>query len=399
MTKKYVPLATGIYLNYAIIGMATIIISQYRNSFQQLWNTNLKGISTVISMIGIGRLLTILFAGYVSDRFGRKLTMLVGIATTIIFFLGLVLSRDVVWASIFALFMGATDSFSDASSYPALSDAFTNRAASMNSLVKAAMSLAQFALPFIVAAIPDSKVALIGMTVIMVVDGIIIMRSQFGPQNESKPETKQTSVDMTLDSQNVAKSKPSVLIDGTALVVLGFTISFTFYVFTQYVPNFGISVLKVSAATAKGLVSWYAIASLISVFVTSVIVTKIKPMYLVLTYSGISLIFLGWMTLMPSLWLAQITSIVIGFFAAGGIWQLGLTILSQYFPREKGKVTGYYSFMAALTYFVGPFVSSFVINNTAASVLWVFKLDIVVTLIGVLLIALVMVRNFKYKFI
>ncbi|MFM9746109.1 hypothetical protein ACKI2C_52010, partial [Streptomyces brasiliscabiei] len=49
---KYLPLAAGIYLNYAILGMATIIVSQYGTQFQSLWHTDVKGISTVIAMIG-----------------------------------------------------------------------------------------------------------------------------------------------------------------------------------------------------------------------------------------------------------------------------------------------------------------------------------------------------------
>ncbi|KRM93063.1 MFS transporter [Loigolactobacillus rennini] len=191
---------------------------------------------------------------------------------------------------------------------------------------------------------------------------------------------------------------PNMMIDGLALIILGFTISFTFYVYTQYIPNFGISVLGLSENVAKTLMSWYAVFSLVSVFVTTILVTKIKPILLVIIYPLISLIFLVILVIKPSPLLAKITSAVIGFFAAGGVWQLGLAVLTQYFPTEKGRVTGYYSFAAALTYFVGPFVSSFIINDTATSVLKVFWLDIVFTAIGVFLAVFVEARNKKYHF-
>ena len=55
-------------------------------------------------------------------------------------------------------------------------------------------------------------------------------------------------------------------IDGSLIIALGFTICFTFYVFSQYIPNFGINVLGVAPATAKTLLSWYAMSSMISVF-------------------------------------------------------------------------------------------------------------------------------------
>nr|WP_269746242.1 MFS transporter [Pediococcus parvulus] len=327
---------------------------------------------------------------------GRKPTMIVGMVATIIFLIGLALSTSMIMAAIFALFLGVTNSFDDASSYPALTDAFESRAASMNSLVKAAMSLAQFVLPFIVAVAPDAKITLILMAIIIAVDIILIASSTFAAQTTKPAATKQKIAAAATKQTN---NRPKMAIDGMALIILGFTISFTFYVYSQYLPNFGSTVLGLSAGTAKGLISWYAISSLCSVFITSVLVTKIRPMYLVTIYSAISLLFLILLVSAPSLLMIRITSIVIGFFAAGGIWQLGLTVLTQYFPLKKGKVTGYYSFATALTYFVGPFVSSFIINDTAVSVLRVFQIDVGVTLIGVAIILVVLLRNLKYHFI
>jgi len=392
--KQYLPLALGIYINYAILGMATIIVSQYGTQFQALWHTDLKGISTVIAMIGVGRLLTILVAGYLSDRLGRKRTMLIGMVAQIVFLVGLLFSTNLISACVAALFMGVTNSFGDTASYPALTDAFQDQAASMNSLVKAAMSLAQFVLPFIVAAEPNSKMTLIAMVVIMVLDIGLIAMAAFAPQPViSKTTTKQPVAKV----EQPAGPKPSMLIDGSLLIIIGFTLSFTFYIFSQYAPNFGSSVLKLGANTAKSLISWYASASLVSVFITSSLVTKVKPIKLIFVYTLVSFLALLQMVMIPSADGARLTAIVIGFFAAGGIWQLGLTLLSQYFPAQKGKVTGYYSFATALTFFVGPLVSSFIINETAVSVLHVFQIDTAVTLISLVIVIVLMVRNRRFN--
>jgi len=392
--KQYLPLALGIYINYAILGMATIIVSQYGTQFQALWHTDLKGISTVIAMIGVGRLLTILVAGYLSDRLGRKRTMLIGMVAQIVFLVGLLFSTNLISACVAALFMGVTNSFGDTASYPALTDAFQDQAASMNSLVKAAMSLAQFVLPFIVAAEPNSKMTLIAMVVIMVLDIGLIAMAAFAPQPViSKATAKQPVAEV----EQTAGPKPSMLIDGSLLIIIGFTLSFTFYIFSQYAPNFGSSVLKLGANTAKSLISWYASASLVSVFITSSLVTKVKPIKLIFVYTLVSFLALLQMVMIPSAAGARLTAIVIGFFAAGGIWQLGLTLLSQYFPAQKGKVTGYYSFATALTFFVGPLVSSFIINETAVSVLHVFQIDTAVTLISLVIVIVLMVRNRRFN--
>ncbi len=395
--QHHASLATAIYINYAILSIAQILISQYSSRFQVMWQTDLKGIFTVISMMGIGRLLTILFAGDFSDRFGRKPVLVIGMAANLIFLVGLMFSTSMIMAAVFSLFLGFANSFDDAAAYPALSEAFTSKSASMSSLVKAAMSMAQFILPFIVAAIPNATVTLGILAVVILADIVLIFISKFAPQNEPV-EPASESETVTSDTDQLKINRPKMKIDGLSLISLGFTISFTFYVYTQYIPNFGISVLGLSDVSAKSLMSWYAIFSLISVFITTVLVTKLKPIYLVIFYPLISLVFLVLMVLFPSALMAKLTSAVIGFFAAGGVWQLGLAVLTQYFPQKKGKVTGYYSFAAALTYFVGPFVSSFIISSTAASVLTVFWIDIAVTLVGVLLAAFVQLRNRKYQF-
>lgn len=399
--RRHASLATAVYINYAILSMAQILISQYSSNFQVMWRTDLHGISTVISMMGIGRLLTILFAGDFSDRFGRKPVLIIGMIANFVFLAGLMFSHSMMMAAIFSLFLGFANSFDDAAAYPALSEAFPAKSASMSSLVKAAMSLAQFGLPFLVAAIPNASITLGILAVVVLIDLVLIVMSRFAPQGtvpESAEEKAKEAAVAKESSEQQSARKPSMKIDGIGLIALGFTISFTFYVYTQYIPNFGTSVLGLNDVAAKSLMSWYAIFSLISVFVTTVLVTKVKPIYLVILYPLISLVFLILMVAFPSVMLARITSAVVGFFAAGGVWQLGLSVLTQYFPQKKGKVTGYYSFAAALTYFVGPFVSSFIISSTAASVLQVFWIDVAVTLLGVVIAVFVQLRNRKYRF-
>lgn len=399
--RRHASLATAIYINYAILSMAQILISQYSSNFQVMWRTDLHGISTVISMMGIGRLLTILFAGDFSDRFGRKPVLIIGMIANFVFLAGLMFSHSMMMAAIFSLFLGFANSFDDAAAYPALSEAFPAKSASMSSLVKAAMSLAQFGLPFLVAAIPNVSITLGILAVVVLIDLVLIVMSRFAPQGtvpESAEEKAKEAAVAKESSEQQSARKPSMKIDGIGLIALGFTISFTFYVYTQYIPKFGTSVLGLNDVAAKSLMSWYAIFSLISVFVTTVLVTKVKPIYLVILYPLISLVFLILMVAFPSVMLARITSAVVGFFAAGGVWQLGLSVLTQYFPQKKGKVTGYYSFAAALTYFVGPFVSSFIISSTAASVLQVFWIDVAVTLLGVVIAVFVQLRNRKYRF-
>lgn len=103
------------------------------------------------------------------------------------------------------------------------------------------------------------------------------------------------------------------------------------------------------------------------------------------------------MVLMPSIISARLGAVAVGFFAAGGVWQVGLSVLTSYFPTDHGKFTSYYSFMAAICYFVAPLVASFVIKNTVTSVLAVFWITAIITAISVILVLLLLQRSKKFN--
>lgn len=394
--QSYAGVATAVYVNYAIVGMATIFISQYSTYFQSAWHTNVKGISLVLAAVGLGRLLTIFLAGSVSDKIGRRKTMLISMVSDVIFLLGAALAHNMIVAAIAAIFFGFTNSFGDTSCYPALTDAFPTRSATMNSLVKAFMSLAQFLFPFWVSTVTNALITALSLSVFLVLDILFVCKVQFASQD------KQGQLKEIQDAEHIEETvtsvQPAMAIDGTLLITMGFTICFTFYVFSQYLPNFGTSVLKVSPEQAKTLVSFYAMASMISVFVTATLVTKVKHLLLISIYGTMAALALFMMILVPSLTTARIGSVAIGFFAAGGIWQVGLSILTSYFPTGNGKLTSYYSFMASLTYFVGPLVSSFVISDSAASVLAVFWITAIIAAATIVIAIWLLVRNQRYHF-
>ncbi|WP_237048810.1 MFS transporter [Limosilactobacillus fermentum] len=182
--QSYAGVATAVYVNYAIVGMATIFISQYSTYFQSAWHTNVKGISLVLAAVGLGRLLTIFLAGSVSDKIGRRKTMLISMVSDVIFLLGAALAHNMIVAAIAAIFFGFTNSFGDTSCYPALTDAFPTRSATMNSLVKAFMSLAQFLFPFWVSTVTNALITALSLSVFLVLDILFVCKVQFASQDK-----------------------------------------------------------------------------------------------------------------------------------------------------------------------------------------------------------------------
>lgn len=386
-------LASYVYINYLIWGASIIIVSQFHEFFMELWQTDLKGISLVISMLGLGHLLTVLPAGWFSDHFSRKATLIIGICSNIIFLGGLLLSRNLALAAICSLLLGNANSFNDSSSYPLLTELFSDKATSMNSLVKASISLGQMILPLLIAGLHNAYFILPILGIGLIVLLIEVKLTGFTFVKKKAKKTQQSLVAKKQIKQ------PQVLIDGLGLVLLGFSLSFIFYMFSQYAPLFAEKVVGLTAVEAKTLISWYAFASLVSVFITALVVRKVHPFIVLVTYTFLAITALGVMLVKHNLLAAQIASVALGFFAAGGLWQIGLTVLTAYFPQKKGQVTGYYSFAAALTYFVGPLMSVFILDGSAQSLTNVFLLDLIVSTLGFVLMLYLAWRCFKYRFL
>lgn len=391
--KNYAGVATSVYLHFAVVGAATLFISQYRQILAQAWNANETQVSLVIAMVGLGRIITILFAGAISDKIGRKKTLLIALICDAIFLLGAAFANSIWVAGIAALFFGATNSFGDTAGYPALADAFPDKTATMNSFVKAAMQVMQMLFPFCVKLIKNPRITAGILIFIILVDVLITLKTTYASQIVDK---KSTSVSESEDN-STSDNQPKLAIDGLMIIALGFTLCFTFYIFSLYAPYYGQYVLNQPAANANQLVSWYSIASLISVFVTSALVTKVKRLQLIMTYSAITALGLLFMVLKPSLIAGEIGALAVGFFTAGGVWQVGLSVLTSYFPQSHGKITSYYSFAPAMVYFVAPLVAAFVLKANSTSTLLVFWITAIIAIISVVLSAILIIRSKKFN--
>ncbi len=124
MKNPYFPTALGLYFNYLVHGMGVILMSLNMASLETLWQTNAAGVSIVISSLGIGRLSVLLFAGLLSDRFGRRPFIMLGMCCYMAFFFGILQTNNIIIAYVFGFLAGMANSFLDAGTYPSLMEAF-----------------------------------------------------------------------------------------------------------------------------------------------------------------------------------------------------------------------------------------------------------------------------------
>ena len=388
LTKnKYMPTALAMYINYFIHGMGAIILAQNIDFLMEQFNTNKAGVSYVISALGLGRLIVLFVSGVLSDKYGRKPFVLLGMGTYVLFMGGILISTNVTMAFFFALLAGMANSFMDAGTYPALTECFPNASGSANVAIKAFISAGQFILPWIISFLIANNLyygwSFIFCIIVFVINGLFIFKLKFP---EFKPVEKAEAATEEVES-NV---KANFWIEGICLILIGFTATATFQVIANWLPSFAREVAGVEQIISLKLISIYSTGSIVSVFVTSILVAKwIKQVRFTFVYPLISLVMLTVLWMFPSTITCIVAAFVIGFSAAGGVLQLALTSMSELFPSSKGKITGIVFTASSLASTIVPSITGILADINLSHVI---LFDMVITALGVVLALIVNIR-------
>ena len=388
LTKnKYMPTALAMYINYFIHGMGAIILAQNIDFLMEQLNTNKAGVSYVISALGLGRLIVLFVSGVLSDKYGRKPFVLLGMGTYVLFMGGILISTNVTMAFFFALLAGMANSFMDAGTYPALTECFPKASGSANVAIKAFISAGQFILPWIISFLIANNLyygwSFIFCIIVFVINGLFIFKLKFP---EFKPVEKTEATTEKVES-NV---KANFWIEGICLILIGFTATATFQVIANWLPSFAREVAGVEQTVSLKLISIYSTGSIVSVFVTSILVAKwIKQVRFTFVYPLISLIMLTVLWMFPSTITCIVAAFVIGFSAAGGVLQLALTSMSELFPSSKGKITGIVFTASSLASTIVPGITGILADINLSHVI---LFDIGITALGVVLALIVNIR-------
>lgn len=390
MTKKhYYFTALALYINYIVHGIGVVIISQNKAALGIQWNTNEAGVMTVVSMLGIGRLIAIVFSGYLSDKFGRKPFVLLGMASYILYFVGLIYAPNTTVAAILTVIAGIANSFLDSGTYPALMESFPKKAGTATVLIKAAVQIGQWILPFILilaSAMKSYQLTFYIAAVALLVNAILIWKAPFPDQDLKEAEEAGEEV---VEATTVFKAQPKMWLEGIAFVVYGFISQATFYTISQFISTYGVKAASMTEKSASLLLSTYSTGTLICVAFTALVGMKIRPVNLVLPYTFMSMLAIGMMYVMPSPTVMQIGAALVGFFAAGGVMQLGLTVMGEMFPAGKGTITSiFYTFGSIASFAVPYFGGRMSVKN-------VMLMDTVFAMIGFVIAIIVFIRYYQ----
>ena len=387
-TRSYRPLCLSLYLNYFVHGIGVLILAQNMDSLAARWGS-LADVMSVIGMLGIGRLIVLFVSGKLSDKYGRKPFVLLGMITYIAFFLGILVSPTTAVACVFGILAGIANSFLDAGTYPALIESYPESASTVTVLLKAFISAGQFLLPLFIGVLVMMNAwygwSFIVAAVILALNFVIMLKMGFPAMNQVGTSDKSDAAEAPVEAP-----KSKWYLEGICFVLYGYISQATFYLISQWLTKYGVAVAQMPDLAARSLMSYYSIGSLACVFFTAFITKKgVRPITLLVVYTLISTLAISGLYYYPSASLAPILSAVVGFSAAGGVMQLGLVMMTEMFPKGKGTMTGIFYTTGSIASFTIPVVTGYMADSGINSIM---GLDAAIALAGFIVACIIYVR-------
>lgn len=386
--RSYRPLCLSLYLNYFVHGIGVLILAQNMDSLAARWGS-LADVMSVIGMLGIGRLIVLFVSGKLSDKYGRKPFVLLGMITYIAFFLGILVSPTTAVACVFGILAGIANSFLDAGTYPALIESYPESASTVTVLLKAFISAGQFLLPLFIGVLVMMNAwygwSFIVAAVILALNFVIMLKMGFPAMNRVGNSDKNDASEAPVEAP-----KSKWYLEGICFVLYGYISQATFYLISQWLTKYGVAVAQMPDLAARSLMSYYSIGSLACVFFTAFITKKgVRPITLLVVYTLISTLAIGGLYYYLSASLAPILSAVVGFSAAGGVMQLGLVMMTEMFPKGKGTMTGIFYTTGSIASFTIPVVTGYMADSGINSIM---GLDAAIALAGFIVACIIYVR-------
>ena len=168
------------YFTYFIHGIGASILGQYKPEFAAAWGAkpladgtlDVSMVVSVIAALGLGRLISLPFSGPLSDKYGRKLSGIIGVLCYVAYFFGMANSTSMAMGYAFAVIGGIANSFLDTCVSPTCMEIYVNNPSVANLFTKFSICLSQFLLPFLIGIVASANMS---YKTIFIVAGIAIV--------------------------------------------------------------------------------------------------------------------------------------------------------------------------------------------------------------------------------
>lgn len=383
MDKKYLPSALILYLNYFIHGIGCSILSQQvvKEMLSEQWGLNdVMAVTSIAAALGLGRLISLPFAGPLSDKLGRRLSVLIGCASYVIFFVGIAFSPNTTIAYIAAVLGGIANSFLDTATYPAVAEIIYKYTGIATMGIKFFISIAQLLMPFFLGVVAGTSMSYLMLPLVCgIVIAVLGILAIFAPFPAASESGKSESFISNLKNAHFS-------VESVALILIGFTSTATFQLWLNCAQTFGTDVAGIASENVSIMQTYYSAGTMAALVVTSILITKFKQVRFLVIYPAISAVMLVLVYLIKTPMICYVGAFVIGYAAAGGVLQMATAVVNDLFPKIKGTITSLVMIASSLCNYTILTAAS---NMTSSAVI---VMNIVITVIGVLLAVFVNAR-------
>lgn len=384
--KNYVITSLALYFTYFIHGIGASILGLYKLQFAKAWGAvvgsdgvvDVSRVVAVIAALGLGRLISLPFSGPISDKFGRRLSGIIGVICYGIFFFGIAFSPSMQIAYVFAIIGGIANSFLDTCVSPTCMEIYVNNPSIANMFTKFSMCISQFLLPFMigmVAAVNMSyRTIFLVAGVAILIDGILILLLPFPQRGENGGEKQEKK----------KKQKGKLTKVSFAAIMIGFTSSSTFMLWLNCNQELGRSY---GMTDSSAIQSFYALGTATAILATTFLIKKgLKEINVLILYPAISTVMLGLCFLIQEPWICLVGGFVIGYAGAGGVLQLATSTTAEFFPENKGTATSMVMIASSIANYTIISLASYITKVGGASApRMILLLNMGVTVVGILL--------------
>lgn len=383
MNKKYLPSALILYLNYFIHGIGCSILSQQvvKEQLIEQWGLNdVMIITSIAAALGLGRLISLPFAGPLSDKLGRRISVLIAVASYIIFFVGIAFSPNMQIAYVSAVLGGIANSFLDTATYPAVTEIIYKYTGIATMGIKFFISIAQLLMPFFLGLAAGTSMSYLMLPLVsgiaIAVLGVLAIFAPFPSESESGK--KESFI------QNLKNAHFTV--ESVALILIGFTSTATFQLWLNCAQTFGKEIAGIPSESVSMMQTYYSAGTMAALVITSLLITRFKQVRFLVIYPAISVVMLVFVYIFKTPVICYTGAFVIGYSAAGGVLQMATATVNDLFPKIKGTITSLVMIASSLCNYT---ILSAAAKMTSTAVI---LMNIGITAVGVLLAVFVNVR-------
>lgn len=384
--KNYVITSLALYFTYFIHGIGASILGLYKPQFAKAWGAvvgsdgvvDVSRVVAVIAALGLGRLISLPFSGPISDKFGRRLSGIIGVICYGIFFFGIAFSPSMQIAYVFAIIGGIANSFLDTCVSPTCMEIYVNNPSIANMFTKFSVCISQFLLPFMIGMVAAANMSyrtiFLVAGVAILIDGILILLLPFPQRGENGGEKQEKK-----KKQKVKLTKVSF-----AAIMIGFTSSSTFMLWLNCNQELGRSY---GMTDSSAIQSFYALGTATAILATTFLIKKgLKEINVLILYPAISTVMLGLCFLIQAPWICLVGGFVIGYAGAGGVLQLATSTTAEFFPENKGTATSMVMIASSIANYTIISLASYITKVGGASApRMILLLNMGVTVVGILL--------------